>query len=86
MGQFTPGPVFTTATFIGYLLRGTGGAAVATIGIFLPSFLLVALTSRLPAWLIGGAALALTGFPRLNASWVIVAGALAGLLVRTWLP
>ena len=42
IGQFTPGPVLSTATFIGYIIAGFPGAIVATLGIFLPSFLLVA--------------------------------------------
>lgn len=47
VGQFTPGPVFSSATFIGWQLQGLPGAVAATIGIFLPSFLFVALLNPL---------------------------------------
>lgn len=44
VGQFTPGPLFTTATFIGYILAGIPGAAIATVAIFLPGFIFVAIS------------------------------------------
>ena len=66
VGQFTPGPVSSTATFVGYLVGGWGGAVLATVGIFLPAFIFVALTNPL--------------LPRLRAS-VWAAGFLDGISV-----
>jgi chromate transporter len=77
VGQVTPGPVFTTATFIGYLLGRVSGALVATVGIFLPSFLLIAIIGPL--------------VPRLRKSAIfssfldgVNVGALALMVVVTW--
>lgn len=77
VGQFTPGPVFTTATFIGYLVAGFRGASLATIAIFLPGFLLVTASGPL--------------LPRIRRSkWVsaildgVVVGSLALMAVVAW--
>ena len=118
VGQFTPGPVLTTATFVGYLLARVPGAIVATVAIFLPSFVFVALSSpliprlrrstwaggfldganaasvalmALVTWQLGRAAivdwvtaaLALAAAvlllaTRLNSTWLVAGGALAG--------
>ncbi|MGA0204775.1 MAG: chromate efflux transporter [Ilumatobacteraceae bacterium] len=51
VGQITPGPVFTTATFIGWQILGVSGAALATLGIFGPSFVFVGLLDRFLKWL-----------------------------------
>jgi chromate transporter len=121
VGQITPGPLFTSATFIGYVLGGMPGALLATLGIFLPSFLYVALLGRLiprlrsspwaaafldgvnaaslglmaaVAWvlsraslvdastvLIAAASLALLVRFKVNATWLILGGALIGILL-----
>jgi chromate transporter len=51
IGQLTPGPLFTTATFVGFVTSGWVGAVVATVAIFLPSFVFVALLGRIVPWM-----------------------------------
>lgn len=121
IGQVTPGPLFTAATFIGYILGGTSGALLATLGIFLPSFVFVAISNPLiprirnSAWLgslldgVNAASLGLMAAVtlqlarssltdvyavviavislslllrfKLNSTWLIAGGALAGYLI-----
>ena len=120
IGQVTPGPVFTTATFVGFVLGGAPAALLATLGIFLPSFIFVALSNpviprlRNSPWassLLDGVNVASTGLMtavtwqlgraalidpltvtlalvalvlllqfRVNSTWLILGGALTGLL------
>lgn len=122
VSQGTPGPFFTVATFVGYVIAGWKGAALATVGMFLPAFVFVAVTAKyLPklrkslmagAFLDGvnAAAVALMGFVgwqfaretvlnvpgiaiaviaailvmkfRVNSAWVVLGGAVAGMVMR----
>ncbi len=124
IGQVTPGPLFTTATFIGFILGGLPGALLATLGIFLPSFVFVAISNPLiprirnspwfgglldgvnvaslslmaaVTWQLGRASLTdpitiLIAFvslvllmrSKVNSTWLIVGGALIGLLIAAF--
>jgi len=81
IGQLTPGPVFTAATFIGYLLAGVPGAIVATVGIFLPAFVLVGLTHPFLPRIRGNASLS-TAIDGINAAAVGLIGASIVFLAR----
>ena len=82
VGQLTPGPLLTTATFVGWLVAGPAGAAVATVGIFLPAFLFVAasgpLVPRLRRSPVAGAVL-----DAVNAASLALMAVVAAQLART---
>lgn len=79
IGQLTPGPVFTTATFLGYLIAGIPGAVVATVGIFLPALVLVGLAHPFLPRIRGNAVLS-AAIDGLNAAAVGLIGASAVIL------
>ena len=123
-GQMTPGPVFATSTFIGFLLDGWSGAMVATVAVFLPSFFLAGIVGAVAghirrselagafldgvnvgavglmaqigfvlgraafvnpvAWAIGIISAALLLWLRVNATWLILGGAAAGVLLHVF--
>jgi chromate transporter len=83
-GQVTPGPVFATATFLGYLIRGWAGAAVATAAIFLPSFLMAGMVGAL-AGRIRKSALAAAFLDGVNAAAVALMASVALALGRATL-
>lgn len=78
VGQFTPGPVFTTATFVGYQILGVPGAVVATLAIFAPAFVFVALLSRITP-LLRSSATASAAIDGVNAASL---GLMAGAAIR----
>jgi len=78
IGQITPGPLFTTATFVGYLLHGPGGAVVATVAIFLPAFVLIAALGRF----IGPLLRSRTARPVLDGVNAASVGLIAGVAVQ----
>lgn len=85
VGQLTPGPVFTTATFVGHVLAGVPGAVVATVAIFLPAFVFVALLVPVVRWMqrTPWARRALDG---LNAAAVGLMAGVVVVLARTAFP
>jgi chromate transporter len=125
IGQVTPGPVFTTATFIGFMLGGGWGAILATLGIFLPAFIFVAISNPLiprirsstwagglldgvniaslglmaavtwqlgrtslidlPTFLVSILSFALLVRFKINSTWLIVGGAIMGLVSSVFL-
>ncbi len=82
VGQVTPGPVFTTATFIGYILGGVPGAVAATVGIFLPGFIFVAISARMLPRLRSSPAFAAI-LDGLNAGSLALMAVVSGFLART---
>ncbi len=81
IGQLTPGPVFTTATFLGYLIAGVPGAIVATVGIFLPALVLVGVAHPFLPRIRANADLS-AAIDGLNAAAVGLIGASAVILAR----